>query len=198
MSMRFGFASLLLHVYLTGILLCSCKQRLNPEVFEDLALVEGALEFPGSIEEVSHCARKDTHECRNYARAVRAKESILSRGPAAMDATLETIRLNCELSLPRRAIRDEPWRRCIGGLTALYFFTSPAQDEKVLEFFEKNPVLLHMAVQEHDFAWLHNRVHQERWRKLLDSSRSTGDAGTQRKNPFASTQAKVRYRIELL
>jgi hypothetical protein len=199
MSMRLVFPSSRFLVYLIGFwVFCSCNQRLSPTVFEELALVSVALEFPTSAEEIISCARKDTSECRNYHRVVRAKASLLNQGPAALDATVEVIRLDCMGSLPNRDTRSRAWNRCIGGLTALYFFSSPEQDEKVLEFFEKNPVLLCFAVAEQDFAWLHNRVHRERWRELFDTWRSTGGTNAQLENPFVSSQGKVRHRIELL
>lgn len=180
------------------LLLCACNLRFGPAVFEDLSLIEVALEFPVSEEQVAQCSREDTNECRNYQRAVRAKASLLNRGPAAIDFTLEVIQRSCKASLPSRGNRDKDWSRCIGGLTALYFFSSQDQDEKVLDFFEKDPVLLRLAASERDFAWFHNRFHQERWRKLFDATASTHGASTQRVNPFVPTTERIRYRIELL
>lgn len=199
MITRLAFPGSPFRACLIGLLVfCSCNQRFGPAVFEDLALVSVALEFPTSAEEITSCARKDTRECRNYHRAVRAKASLLSQGPAALEVTVEVIRHDCMESLPNRDTRSRAWNRCIGGLTALYFFSSPEQDEKVLEFFAKNPVLLGFARAEHDFAWFHNRFHQERWRELFETLRSTGGTSAQLENPFVSGQGEVRHRIELL
>ncbi|WP_257449219.1 hypothetical protein [Archangium lipolyticum] len=77
-------------------------------------------------------------------------------------------------------------------MTALYFFSSREQDEQLLSFFEKDPVLLRLAAEERDFAWFHNRFHQERWRKLFDTLASS------QTNPFAPTMQRFQYRIELL
>ncbi len=160
--------------------------------------MEVALEFPTSAQQVTQCSRADTQECRNYERAARAKESLLSQGPAAIDSSLEIIQRNCKSSLPSRSNRDKNWSRCVGGLTALYFFSSRDQDEKVLDFFEKNPVLLRLAVEERDFAWFHNRFHQERWHKLFDTWASTYGENAQQVNPFVPTPEQIQYRIELL
>lgn len=179
------------------LLLCSCLQS-GSQVFEDLSLVEVALEFPATAQQVARCSRENTHECQNYERAVRAKKSLLSQGPAALDASLEIIQRSCKPSRPGHDTPDKNWSRCIGGLTALYFFSSREQDEKLLAFFEKHPVLLRLAAEERDFAWFHNRFHQERWRKLFDTWAPSNGTSTQRMNPFAPTPQRVRYRIELL
>jgi len=180
------------------LLLCSCNLQFGPAVFEDLSVVEVALEFPASADQATRCSQEDTIECRNYQRAVRAKASLLRRGPAAIDFTLETIQRSCKASLPSRGNRDKDWSRCIGALTALHFFSSQDQDEKVLDVFEKDPVLLPLAASEHDFAWFHNRFHQERWRKLFDATAASHGASTQRVNPFVPTAERNQYRIELL
>jgi hypothetical protein len=83
-------------------------------------------------------------------------------------------------------------------LTSLYFFASREQDEKLLSFFEKDPVLLRLAAKERDFAWFHNRFHQERWRELFDKLASSNGTSTQQMNPFTPTAQRVLYRIELL
>jgi hypothetical protein len=180
------------------LILCACNLQLGSAIFEDLSLIEVALEFPVSAEQVAHCAREDSNECQNYQRAVRAKAALLNRGTEALDFTLEVIQRSCKASLPSHGNKDKDWSRCIGGLTALYFFSSQDEDEKVLDFFKKNPSLLRLAVSELDFAWFHNRFHQERWRKLFDAAASTRGDSTQPVNPFVPRTERIRYRIELL
>ncbi|WNG14305.1 hypothetical protein [Cystobacter fuscus] len=192
MSMHFGARDSCLKACWAGLLLlCSCF-RPNSQIFEDLSLIEVALEFPATSQQAAQCSRGNPPECQNYERAVRAKKALLSQGAAALDSSLEIIQHDCKVSLPSRSSPDKTWRRCIGGLAALYFFSSREQDEQLFAFFEKDPVLLRLVAAERDFAWFHNRFHQERWQKLFDTLASS------QMNPFAPTTQQIQYRIELL
>jgi hypothetical protein len=199
MSGHLSSSTLRFQVCLIGLIVsCSCNERVSPLVFEHLSLIEVAKDFPVNPEQIALCQQEDTSECQNYGNAVRAKASLLSRGPAAMDATLAVIQSDCESHLPGRDTRSSAWSKCIGGLTALYFFSSCAQDDKLLAFFEKNPVILRLAATERDFGWFHNRCHQERWHALFEIANSTDGTVSPPDNPFEPADVDISHRIQLL
>ena len=58
----------------------------------------------------------------------------------------------------------------LGAVTLLYYYASPADDQKILGFFDTRPEMFILALNSRE--WVKNRYYKERWLDLLKKNKS--------------------------
>jgi hypothetical protein len=58
----------------------------------------------------------------------------------------------------------------LGAVTLLYYFASPADDQKILDFFDAHPEMFILALNSRE--WVKNRYYKEHWLDLLKKNKS--------------------------
>ncbi len=162
----------------TAVFLTSCDKTPGAggkEIFTGLRLVHYGLEFPRSREALENCKKTGNTAClENLQHARRAKQQLFAGSHRqALGLTLETIRQHC--GMPETGGDN----LCPGATTALGFFGSGDDDEKILSFLSGSRKIILQKIFEMNQEWLYVRKDKSIWKIWVNSS--SLDENTRRK-----------------
>jgi hypothetical protein len=148
---------------------------LNNKIFFALNLVHSALDFPATPEHLENCIKCNDWRClRILGEARQAKKQLFSVSHQdALALTLGAIDDYCSIPEADHGIR------CAGAVTALGFFTSKGDDEKIVSFFSKSREVVLRNIFMMDAEWLSVRSDKSIWEKWVNSSSLDNDTKRQ-------------------
>jgi len=145
---------------------CESKTDQNKNVYKDLRLVHYALEFPRSKEGLQNCKKYKNEQClNNLSRARAAKQQLFKKtSQYAFELTLNTISTDCALESNSRD------KYCPGAISALGFFTSDTEDEKIRQLLSSMTKETLAHVFKMNKEWFIARVDREIWKEWVKST----------------------------
>ncbi|WKJ90302.1 hypothetical protein QZJ86_20190 [Methylomonas montana] len=146
---------------LVGLLaVFACETDSLDDAYRRIYLAKYAVDFPTSEEELHRCESNRVKTCLDLvAKATDGKRRLLAVEPnKALDRTLKTIVSSCPLE------DSDQQELCLGAIVALYFFTEPELDARILrELMKAERTVLHKVFSPSMFGWYYNRPQPKVW-----------------------------------
>jgi hypothetical protein len=148
---------------------CVCmatdKQQKNLEAvlqksFNQLAMAVSGLDYPYTVDMLNDCVKHNDKDClRVYNHTLAGKKMIQSVSSIkSLDITLDGIEKYCRS-------QDENLANftCNGAVLSLYFYTTVAQDTKILNRIKIYPKQIKNIIFRNSFYWFYNRPNKDAW-----------------------------------
>jgi hypothetical protein len=146
---------------MAGLLTVSvCGTDSLDDAYRRIYLAKYAVDFPTSKEELYRCESNRVQACLDLvAMATDGKRQLLAVEPnKALNQTLKTIVASCPLE------DSDQQELCLGAIIAVYFFTDPGQDTRILqELMQADRTVLRKVFSPSLFGWYHNRPQPRAW-----------------------------------
>jgi len=132
--------------------------------FDKIYLAKYGLNYPHSKKTLSRCVKYNDTQCLNtHQKVLDGKSTILSLpSDAALNTTLDIIKKSC-VSKDQNVANFT----CYGGIMSLYFYSTAAQDKKIIERVKQYPREVRNILFNNDFFWYHNRQDNQMWINYL-------------------------------
>jgi hypothetical protein len=138
-----------------------------------LGYTKQGLDYPGEEELLSW--RKNKYYSKTYTVVQEGKRDLLdqiaSDPQQVLMYTLDTISLECNQDTD--TIEDDATAigmelRCVGAITALYFFNRPDEDRTIITHLKKASSEVFDSVQNFRYEWQYNRPDPQAWIDALE------------------------------
>jgi hypothetical protein len=173
------------------------------DAFERLGFVY--LDHPATRKGLDDCFRSNDKGCLSaFADQRRAALTVFDQGPRiAMDRVLGAVGRECASLNPHASEADAAGRTCAGAINSFYFFSSDAEDLKIVDHLRGLPESTLWNVFAHCFDgdWIANRPDKRRWITLIDDLKildKTPEGRAGFKNVFRSPPSKLTSGIDLV
>lgn len=155
---KLSVATLLAIIGLLAVSACGTDSL--DDAYRRIYLAKYAVDFPSSEEELYRCESNRVKACLDLvAKATDGKRRLLAVEPSkALDRTLKTIVASCPLD------DSDQQELCLGAIIALYFFTEPELDARMLrELMKADRAVLRKVFSPSMFGWYYNRPQPKAW-----------------------------------
>jgi len=149
----------------------------SDDSFAKLGAVRTYLDFPHNRATLDRCFAENNSRClKLLAEARKAVRNLFEHGrEAALQNTFDGIAHHCRAPVADWQRKDwtSPWQLCVGAIASFYFFSTDAEDRKILTFLSTldDALRWNAFVSSEGFGgdWTQNRPDRQRWMQFVDS-----------------------------
>lgn len=159
--MRLLYPILLISLF--GITACDrlFESRYDRKMFTHISLIQFGMEYPRSLGSLDNCNKHNDKICLKTFELVKAATQRLKSKShtEALDLTLRTIEETC--------INPESDKEnvCEGAVVALYFFSEPEDDPKIMSFITNTTEPVAKTIFDVSITWLKFRKDKKIWKE---------------------------------